>query len=203
LAEQIPIMPGEEGSHHAEARRADALVALASAKIAEDPDPDRATVVVHAQLQTLMGEVHGCEVEEGPVIPPATARRLACTARIQSVLENGSDVVRLGRMSREPSAWMLRQLRYRDHGCTFPGCGTRRFTHAHHVVWRQNGGPTDLKNLVLVCSFHHRLVHEYGWSIQRNSDGTTRWFHPDGTRYRAGPPRPRPDPHDVREVVAV
>jgi hypothetical protein len=57
-------------------------------------------------------------------------------------------------------------------------------------VWWERGGRTDLDNLVLVCTFHHKLVHEYGWALKRYADGTTRWFHPDGTLYRAGPGPP-------------
>jgi hypothetical protein len=38
-----------------------------------------------------------------------------------------------------------------------------------------------------VCSFHHRLVHEYGWTVARSRDGTVEWRRPDGARYRAGP----------------
>jgi hypothetical protein len=85
---------------------------------------------------------------------------------------------------------MLRQLRYRDRECRFPGCGTRRFTQAHHIAWWERGGTTDLDNLVLICSFHHRLVHEHGWRLRREADGTMSWFHPDGTPYRAGPGPP-------------
>src|SRR6266542_5926461 len=48
----------------------------------------------------------------------------------------------------------LRQLRYRDRECTFTGCGERRFTQAHHIVWWDQGGRTDLDNLLLVCTFH-------------------------------------------------
>jgi hypothetical protein len=58
------------------------------------------------------------------------------------------------------------------------------------VVWWERGGRTDLDNLVLVCTFHHKLVHEYGWSLRRDTDGPVEWFHPDGTRYRAGPAPP-------------
>ena len=39
MADQVPDMPGEAGSAYADARRADALVALCSARIAADPDP--------------------------------------------------------------------------------------------------------------------------------------------------------------------
>jgi hypothetical protein len=188
LAEQVPAMPGEEDACFADARRADALVALSSKEIASDPDPDRATVVLHTSAEALVSGERSCEIEGGGVAHPETARRLACTARIQPVIEDAKgDTVGLGRASREPSAAMMRQLRYRDSECRFPGCGARRFTQAHHIVWWSNGGATDLHNLVLICTFHHKLVHEYGWAVKREEDGTVRWFHPDARRYRAGP----------------
>lgn len=191
LADEFPAMPGEEDAFYASARRADALVALCSSRIAADPDPDRATVVVHAPLDALVSGDRGCEVEGGGVIHPETARRLLCHARVQAVIEDeGGTPVRLGRTSREPSASMMRQLRYRDRECQFPGCGARRFTQAHHIVWWERGGPTDLDNLVLLCAFHHRLVHEYRWRLRRDPDGTVKWFRPDGSRYHPGPGPP-------------
>jgi hypothetical protein len=118
-----------------------------------------------------------------------TARRLLCTARVQRVLEDQTGQPLVVRpMSTEPPRWMMRQLRYRDYEYTFPGCGARRFLQAHHIVWRKHGGWTDLENLILTCFFHHKLVHEYGWTVKRDADCTVRWFHPDGIRYRAGPP---------------
>ncbi len=187
MAKKIPLMPGEEGGR-TDARRADALVGLCSARIGADPDPDRATVVIHAQLGEIVPERGGCEIEGATAIHPATVRRLLCEARTQIVVEDeAADVVALGPMGREPSAWMARQVRYRDGGCRFPGCGTRAFTQAHHLVFWSRGGPTTLENLLLVCSFHHRLVHELGWSVRREAGGHLRWLRPDGTRYRAGP----------------
>jgi Domain of unknown function (DUF222)/HNH endonuclease len=191
LAETLPAMPDEQGDFGVDARRADALVRICAARIGADADPDRATVVVHATAGALASGSGGCEIEAGPVISSETARRLCCTARVQWVASDASGrPIALGRMSREPSAWMLRELRYRDRECVFPGCGMRRFTHAHHVVWWDRGGKTDLDNLALVCVFHHKLVHEHGWSLSRDADGTARWFHPDGTPYRAGPAPP-------------
>jgi hypothetical protein len=193
MADRVPPMPDEEGDWFTEARRADALVALCSAQVASDPDPDRATVVVHAQLSGLEDGSGGCEIEGGPAIHPDSVRRLLCNGRVQTVVEDAAgEVLGLGRISREPSAWMLRQIRYRDRECRFPACGARQFTEAHHVTWWRHGGRTDLDNLVLICSFHHRLVHEHGWSVERDADGAVRWFDPDGTRYRAGPSPPGP-----------
>jgi hypothetical protein len=192
VSEQLLAIPDALGRSTVEARRADALVALASARIASDPDPDRATVVVHVPVEVLAGDrrddAPGASIEGGGVIHPETARRLACTARIETVIEDQTGrVVGLGRTSREPSAQMLRALRHRDHGCRFPGCGSRRYVHAHHIRWWSGGGRTDLDNLVMVCSFHHALVHEHRWRIKQDRDGTVSWFHPNGVRYRAGP----------------
>ena len=193
VAGELPVMPGEQSDLSIDARRADALVALASARIARDPDPDRATIVLHASVESLSSPDGSCELEGGGIVHAEVARRLACSGRVQTVVEDDAGrVVHLGQMTREPPAWMMRQLRYRDPGCVFPGCGTRRFTHAHHIVWWNKGGATDLDNLVLVCSFHHKLVHEYGWSLRRDPGGAVSWFQPEGSRYRAGPGPPEP-----------
>src|SRR2546423_12704375 len=109
-----------------DARRADALVALASERVGADPDPDRATLVVHAELTALASEESGSELEEGPVLHPETARRLACDCRLQVVLEEGGRVLGIGRASRNVPPWLLRQVRRRDFGCIFPGCQRRR-----------------------------------------------------------------------------
>jgi len=135
------------------------------------------------------------------VIHPETAKRLLCSSRVQAMIEDGmGQPVGVGRMAREPSAWMLRQLRYRDRECRFPGCGARRFTQAHHIEWWERGGRTDLDNLLLLCTFHHKLVHEYGWTVSRSKGGTVRWSHPDGTRYRG--PAPPPESFLPRTALA-
>jgi hypothetical protein len=188
LGTQIPAMPGEESERYAGARRADALAALCSARLSAVEDQDRATIVVHADLDVLYDADANAAIEGGPVIGGSTAQRLMCNARVQAVVEHpDGTVVGLGRTSREPSAWMMRQLRHRDDACRFPGCDARRFTQAHHIEWWSRGGATELDNLVLVCAFHHTLVHERGWSIRRTDDGELIWHRPGGARYRAGP----------------
>jgi len=99
----------------------------------------------------------------------------------------------MGRITRVPPPWLLRQVRYRDGGCRFPGCGTKAFTQAHHIVFWREGGATDLDNLVTLCSWHHKLVHEYGWWIKGSAQGDLRWYRTDGTPYAAGP-APAHDP---------
>jgi hypothetical protein len=194
-AERIPAMPGEDDPSYVDARRADALVALCSARLAADPQPDRSSVVVHAELKGLEAGTGGCEVENGPVLHPETVRRLLCNAKFQTVVEDErGKVVAVASMRREPSAWMMRQLRWRDRECRFPGCGARRFVEAHHIRWWGRGGHTDLANMVLICSFHHRLTHELGWRIEWGDGGELVWRRPDGTRHRPGPSRTRAAP---------
>lgn len=192
LARDVPVMPDEEGPAGTEARRADALVALCSTGSRPHDEPDRATVVVHARIDGIDGELEECEIEDGSAIDADAVRRLACNARRQTIVEDESGLpVRLGRVTRDPPAWMVRHLKYRDGECRFPGCGSKRFTQAHHIVWWEQGGRTDLENLVLVCTFHHRLVHEYGWLVRRDADGTVSWFRREGEPYRSGPPPPK------------
>jgi hypothetical protein len=145
-------------------------------------------VVVHARLDGLEQDTGGCEIEGGPVIHPQSVRRLLCNARVQTVVEDREgNVLGIGRTSRHGPAWLLRVVRHRDRECRFPGCGARRFTEAHHLRWWRHGGRTDLDNLALICSFHHRLVHEHGWSVKREATGDLLWRRPDGTRYESGP----------------
>ena len=56
-----------------------------------------------------------------------------------------------------------------------------------HIWHWTKGGPTNLDNLVLVCSFHHRLVHEFGWGVELGAPGTSQWYRRDGTSYEPGP----------------
>jgi hypothetical protein len=187
-----------------EARRADALVALCSARIAEDHDPDRATVVVHAPLATLVGAKDtGCGVEGDGILHPETVRRLSCDCRLEVALEDADGfVVGIGRASRTPPPWLRRALLHRDRGCQFPGCGARRFLHCHHIWHWIRGGPTELGNLVLVCSFHHKLVHEHGWNVELGDPGTSRWYRPGGRRYMLGPEQTDRPPPGIAEIHA-
>ncbi len=188
LGDQIPVMPDEGSERLVGARRADALVALCSSQLAADVDQDRATVVVHVELDTLLDRDGNALIGDGPVIGSTTLHRLLCNARMQAVVEHPDGTVRgIGRLSREPAPWMMRQLRHRDGTCRFPGCDARRFTQAHHVEWWSHGGRTNLDNLVLVCAFHHRLVHEHGWELTRDDEGELTWTRPENARSRAGP----------------
>jgi len=200
VAASVPEMPHEQGAMHASARRADALVGLCSTRLAADPAPDRATVVIHARVGAAEPRT-GAEIEGGGVAQPSTLERLLCAARVETVHEAADGrVIGMGRITRVPPAWLLRQVRYRDGGCRFPGCGTKAFTQAHHIVFWRDGGATDLDNLATLCSWHHKLVHEYGWWIKGSAQADLRWYRPDGTAYVAGP-APAHDPSVLTDTA--
>ncbi|MDR7291387.1 hypothetical protein J2S38_004450 [Mycolicibacterium senegalense] len=75
-----------------------------------------------------------------------------------------------GRTTRTISRRLRRALEHRDRCCVVPGCGSTRGLHAHHIAHWEDGGPTELDNLVLVCPFHHRLHHRGGITITGPAD---------------------------------
>jgi hypothetical protein len=184
--------PGTDGLWEPyQSRCADALVALAAA------DADRAgvaTVVVHTTIDAL--HPHGVDVatlEDGTPVAVAVARRLACDALRQVVVEAADGTVRLGRTVRVANHHQRRRLAHRDPTCRFPGCDHTRGLHLHHLVHWADGGATDEANLVHLCPTHHTLVHDQGWAITGNPNhpGGLQWTSPHGrTLPPPGPARP-------------
>lgn len=119
-----------------------------------------------------------------------TLWRLACAARLDLAVDhdNGHPADN-GRSRRAPDARLRRLLLARDRTCRFPGCGASRFLHAHHVVYWQDGGATDLGNLILLCNHHHAVVHR-GWDLRPAGPGHWTFHAPSGPNRHRGQPRP-------------
>jgi hypothetical protein len=190
IAKDIPVSPEDvtEWNDGTDARYADALMELVSGGTGGKRGRD--TVIVHAPLASLLGEGGNCQIEGGPVIHPGVASRLMCDCKLQFVVydETGMNIGITEPTLNIPN-WLEREVRYRDGGrCTFRGCGSKHFLHTHHMAFRgADEGPSVLRNLTTLCSYHHKLVHEMGWRVYLNRAGEYEWFRPDGTRYR-GPP---------------
>ena len=181
--------PGEGDEYVASpagACRADALVAMARGALAqpaaERDGPDPCELVVHVDARTLVSDevVERCHVADGPALAPETARRLGCDAAVVRIVERDGQPLTVGRRTRAIPPALRRALRSRDRGCRFPGCTHERFLHAHHIQHWAKGGPTSLENLVQLCSFHHRLVHEGGFRVESAGRGAVRFRRPDG-----------------------
>jgi Domain of unknown function (DUF222)/HNH endonuclease len=173
---------------------ASALVLMARTALAHgpaEPAGGEHQVVVHVDAATLAHDEDGaCELEHGPALAPETARRLGCDASLVRILERDGRPLSIGRKTRALSPALKRALRSRDRTCRFPGCGQNRFLHAHHIQHWAQGGRTDLSNLIQLCSHHHRLVHEGGYSVERRGGGRVRFHRPDGQPVPAAPAIP-------------
>ena len=120
------------------------------------------------------------ELDDGTRLSHETSRRLCCDASVVR-LTKGADgsILDVGRRTRTIPPALRRALEARDRGCRFPGCGSR-FTDAHHVIPWAAGGDTSLGNCVLLCKYHHRLVHEGGWTVDWWGEGRPVFYDPRG-----------------------
>jgi hypothetical protein len=158
-------------------RRAAALVALAEQAQADRAD-ERYLVLVHAELDTLAGRI-----DNGPALDTATIEALLCDQPAALVLRGrDGNPLFLGRTKRSLNRALRRALHVRDEGrCQFPGCATTVGLHGHHIAWwDRDRGRTDITNLVLLCRFHHRLVHKGLFIVQSDGRGGIEFRTADG-----------------------
>jgi hypothetical protein len=72
-------------------------------------------------------------------------------------------------------------------GCSQPASACE----VHHTTHKANGGTTSTAGCVLLCFFHHQIaIHQQGWTLVLNPDGTTTAWNKDKTKilHSHGPP---------------
>lgn len=195
----LPMTPQMRARHRAERAasfdRATALVALADDVLRGRAANRTATEVtltipVEALARCASDSLQFGHLASDTCVSAETARRLCCDAGLVPLVEDADDrTIAIGRKSRTISGTLKRALLKRDRTCTFPGCAVRVFLHGHHVQHWADGGKTELANLCLLCSHHHRFVHEYGYTVEM-VDGSPQYRAPSG---RAVPAVPAPE----------
>ena len=191
LADQAGKDPSTDTYESFEARCADALVELASGWGPKDlPSPSLA--VLHVPIEAI--EARGtASTADGEPLSTDTLLRILCDCRWQVVADGaGGTSLGVGRASRVVPGWLRRVVRWRDQTCRFPGCARRHWIDVHHLVHWAHGGPTDAANLLSLCGYHHRLIHNGGWHVQGDPDTEIRFSAPSGRLYssRAAPIHP-------------
>jgi hypothetical protein len=177
--------PGHVYNHHG-ARQADALVQVARQSLCSgSPKNDRPALpemIVHVDFDAAAGGFgQDCRLDGGVPLVSETALRLSCDAALVPLIEDSKGKpLSVGRRTRSIPTPLRRALSARDVGCRFPGCSNKRFLDGHHIRHWSKGGHTSLDNLVELCSYHHRLVHEGGYSVKRSADGFE-FLRRDGT----------------------
>ncbi|HXS63156.1 MAG TPA: DUF222 domain-containing protein, partial [Streptosporangiaceae bacterium] len=157
------------------------------------------------QLTARLAGSGGQAPEPGPIRDLILANALALLSgpgQLASLLRTGtldgpaasvSLPIDLGTATETIPAHLRRAVIARDRHCTAPGCFTPAIgCHVHHTKPRSKGGRTRLKDLILLCAFHHLIVvHTWGWTITLNPDGTTTMRNPSGTKiYHSHSPPP-------------
>jgi len=195
-----PAQNGRDGwvrdSSTREQRAADALLLMSCCALEHGLEhgslADKYQVLVHVDATVLANPAAEgrSEVTVAGGVSAETCRRLACDAAVVTKVEGeGGEPLHLGRRTRKINAPLRRALHSRDATCQFPGCTHTRFLEAHHVKHWAEGGETALENLVLCCGFHHRLIHEGGFSVAAGADGGFVFRTPGGRVLEQAPLR--------------
>lgn len=170
LDADVAAPPREAGS---EARtltqaRADAAVARIAGRVASLGGDAPADASLRTPMRTspvpievvLHRRIDHAEID-GVILAPATASRLGCDAAVRVMLHHpDGSPADVGRRHRLVTPQLRRLVEERDRHCTYPGCTTTAFLDVHHVISWEDGGPTNLANLTLLCGYHHRRHHD-------------------------------------------
>jgi hypothetical protein len=165
--------------------RADALMSITQTYLRGDrPNRTPVEVMITVPMSNLR-EGSDDPVDVGCMgdscLSAEAARRLSCDAGVIEVKEDEHGVpLSVGRKRRTIAGSIKRALLKRDTACTFPGCTHRIFLEGHHIRHWADGGETSLGNTALLCSLHHRYVHEYGYSIELGADQRPQFRDPRG-----------------------
>jgi hypothetical protein len=129
---------------------------------------DRPQIVITMDYDRLRAGIAAGTLDDGGLVSPATVRRMACDAGIiPATLKGTGEVLDVGRERRLFSGHLRRALVVRDRGCAFPARDRPpRWCDGHQVKHWIDGGRTALSNAVLLCGYHHRLVHRGDWQVR-------------------------------------
>jgi len=165
--------------------RADALVSIAQGYLRGDR-PQRSPIEITLTIpQSGLRADMTDPTEVGEMgesfVSAEAARRLSCDASVVEVVEDEHGTpLSVGRKRRTIAGALKRALLKRDRICTYPGCTHQIFLEGHHIKHWADGGETSLKNTALLCSLHHRHVHEYGYTIELGEDQRPQFRDPHG-----------------------
>jgi len=188
-------VPSEGDTRTRGQRNADALVTMARFTLAHIEQsvgtkrrPPKADVMLSYE-SLLTGA--GLSLLDQHLITPESARRLACDAGVHRMITHaGSAIVDYGRQTRTVPDALWRLLVERDRGCRFAGCEVpAEMCDAHHAIHWADDGKSDQHNLVLLCWFHHHVMHEQHFSLEPLGAGHFVLRSAAGTLHEFSPPR--------------
>ena len=143
--------------------------------------PLRTTLVVVADYDLVADQLADPRLADGTPLAADEFLQLALEAEILPALfDTQGQPLWLGRAYRDATTAQRIALAVRDKGCV--GCGmANSFCEPHHIDYWDNGGPTDIDNLCLLCGHcHHKEIHsKRGATITREPHGKYTMQRPD------------------------
>ena len=135
----------------------------------------RVAVRVHVTARDLGADTGYAHIEgQTAHVSTATATRIACNSGIIPIeFDTDGRVTNVGRDQRLHTQRQRIGLAARDGGCTVDGCDRPPgWTEAHHIdEWLKHRGETSIERGILLCRYHHMLLHNNGWTITEDSIG--------------------------------
>ena len=133
--------------------------------------PQATTLIVSVDYDTLSGQLKNAGLIDGTPINIDDLRHIACDAGVLPAIFAADGLpLYMGRKQRAVTAAQKLALIARDKQCV--GCGMRASAcDAHHIIWWDDDGPTDITNLVLLCPKCHKKVHKQGYAVVEDAAG--------------------------------
>ncbi len=161
-----------------------------------------AEILVH-ETPNLLDQPAGdhAHLDRGPALTDEQHAELRCGASVRAVGHDDSrystgpqlgPVLWWGRKSRTPNSALIRLIAQRDVTCQAPGCERTHHLHIHHVRPWSQGGTTDPDNLILLCGYHHRALHDGDFVVVSLGKQQFRFQTPAGSELQPAPPMSKP-----------
>ena len=168
-----PPQPGEHGEHGEAAHPAQPLW------------PQSLTPQEQEKLLYGLARL-AIDFVSGPGAIASALRRTLAGAQL-----NGKSIpLDVGYSDHIPEA-IRRAVIRRDKHCAWPaGCDRpAAVSDVHHITRKKDGGPTSVKDCMLLCQYHHDVcIHRWGWEIELLPDGSVRATGPQGQVIQSHPP---------------
>ena len=96
-------------------------------------------------------------------VPLSSIARYFCDSSVRALAtDQAGAALKLGQSQYPFNKHQRLVLITRDRHCRAPGCTMPAgYCEAHHLLPYDSGGPTDINNAILLCTFHHHLAHTH------------------------------------------
>lgn len=154
--------------------------------------PQTPAITVHVDYKTFTTGPHAnsmCQTEGGHDIAVESLHRICCDATIRRIVFDKHNVpLNVGRKIRTATDGQWAALKAIYTNCAWDGCLTPiNWCQAHHIHEWEHNGPTNLNNLIPLCSQHHHRVHEGQWQLKLHTNRSLKLYRPDGQLHTTVP----------------